>query len=103
MAIFTGKHVETTGVIITVLAAAFLLHGYARIGALIAESVYLLDRFRPQVFNWLSSFAEPTTWPGYVALGVAALFATVFGGWRGALVVAGIFTTGDGRLFDLLY
>ena len=103
MTIFTGKHVETTGVILSVLAAAFLLQGGSRWGVLVSIAIYLLDRFYPKAFAWLANFAEPTAWPGYVALGVAALFAAHFGGWRADVVVAGIFMTGDGRLFDQLY
>jgi hypothetical protein len=102
MTIFTGKHVETTGVILTV-AAAFLLGLGHMVAVLFCVGVYLLDRFRPQTFKFLEKFAEPDTWPGYVALGVAALFAAHHGGWRADIVVAGIFATGDGRLFDLLY
>lgn len=102
MAIFTGKHVETTGFVIAVTAANFLPSG-SRIGADIALGIYLLSRFRPQMWNWLKNFAEPTTWPGFVALGVASLFAAYHGGMFAAATVGGIFMTMDGRLFDLLY
>lgn len=103
MALFTGKHVETTGVIIATAASALLLHGGHRIGALAGIAVYLIDRFAPAVFSWLSKFAEPTAWPGYVGLGVSALFAAHFGGWPAVAVIAGLFATGDGRLFNSLY
>lgn len=103
MALFTGKHVETTGLVIAITSAGVLLHGGHRIGALAGIAVYLLDRFRPSVFNWLKNFAEPTTWPGYVALGVAALFAGHQGGLPAIAVLAGLLATGDGRMFDALY
>jgi len=103
MPIFTGKHVETTGLIVAIGASIALLHGGAQYVALAGEAVYLLDRFKPKVFNWLSNFAEPTTWPGYVALGVASLAAAHFGGWRADIVIGGLLTAGDGRMFDALY
>lgn len=103
MAIFTGKHVETTGLVIAIASASVLLHGGHRIGALAGIAVYLLDRFRPTVFNWLKNFAEPTTWPGYVALGVAALFAGSAGGWPAVVVLGGLLVAGDGRMFSALY
>ncbi len=103
MAIFTGKHVETAGLIVASAGAASLLHGGALIGVAIGLGVYLLDRFKPSVFNWLSNFAEPTTWPGYVALGVAALFAAHQGGWHADVVIGGLLMAGDGRMFDSLY
>lgn len=103
MAIFTGKRVETAGLIIASIGTASLLHGGALIGAAAGIGVYLLDRFKPSVFNWLSNFAEPTTWPGYVALGVAAICAAHQGGWRADVVLAGLLTAGDGRMFDSLY
>lgn len=65
--------------------------------------MYLLDLVDPHIFAWLSKFAEPTTWPGYVALGVAALFATHAGGWPGVIVLVGLLITGDGRMFEPLY
>lgn len=100
---FRGPHVEAAGLVLAAASAALLLVGGARIGVLIALSVYLIDRFLPEAFAWLANFAEPNAWPGYVALGVAALFAAHSGGLHAVLVVAGIFMTGDGRLFDELY
>src|SRR5712692_2234491 len=98
MQIFTGRNVESAGVAITIISAAALLHGWSRFFILLCVAVYLLDRFLPQVFNFLKNFAEPDAWPGYVALGVAVLFDEQFGGWRGDIVLIGILTTGDGRL-----
>lgn len=103
MAIFTGRHVEVTGLTVAVLSSVFLLHGVHRIGALTGIAVYLLDRFYPKAFNWLSNFAEPATWPGYVALGVAALFSAHAGGWQAVVVLTGLLTAGDGRMFEALY
>lgn len=102
--IFTGLRVEIGGLVLTVVLNVFLLHGAHRIVFLALVALYLLNRFRPQLFSFVASFAEPTTWPGYVAMAVAVLVAAhQFGGWHAALSVAFVFAIGDGRLFEALY
>lgn len=103
MAFFTGKRVMFTGTAITIVAASVLLHGGSRVGALVGEGFFLLGLLRPQLFNFLANFAEPTAWPSYVGAGVAALFAAHFGGIPACVVVGGLLVQGDGRMFDALY
>jgi hypothetical protein len=103
MAIFTGKRVETAGILVASLSSVFLLHGGHRIGALAGIGMYLFSRFVPKAFNWLSGFADVPNWPNYVSLCVAALFAGHAGGFPAVVVIMGLAATGDGRMFDALY
>lgn len=102
LALITPKVVEIGGFSLAT-AGAILLHGHVREVVLVAEGVYLLDRFKPAVFNAIKSFANPTTWPGYVSMGLATVVAAHSGGNPASLVAAGVLATGVGRLFNQLY
>jgi hypothetical protein len=97
-----GKLVEEVGFL-----AACILNFWSTSGAgwgiAISMMMYLISRKESRVWNWIKNFAEPTTWPAYVSLGVAALFAAHMGGALGAAIVGALWMTNDGRTFDSLY
>jgi hypothetical protein len=102
MALFNGKHVQLAGQVLAIISAAVVLRGGHAIGFGVAEAVYCLATTKPQLFNWLKNFAEPTKWPAYVSLGIAGMFAAHQGGFA-AISLAGILMTIDGLFFDSLY
>ncbi len=99
---FTGPRVRMAGFLIA-FASAFLLHGLATVGYLVALGVAILSTYYPKAFNWLSNFADPQFWPAFVGLGVAILFAAHAGGLFGLLACAGPLTAYDGMYFDQNY
>src|SRR5689334_17822115 len=96
------KTIEIAGLALIGVGAG-LIGGRARIEIAALLAIYLLDRIRPTFFNFIGKFATPSTWPGYVALGIASVIAAQHGGSIGTEIVAGALTVGVGRLFHQLY
>lgn len=103
-----GPYVEAAGVVaieVSIVAAAITRGAFKTLFVVSLLLVfYAVTRVRPRNnFNFLANFADPTTWPSYVTLGVIALFGGYLGGWSGLALVAAVLMTNDGRTFKELY
>lgn len=98
-----GPYVEIAGWLLGLLIAVFFFGNPSDMLVIGLLLFYSLTRMKPSIFNFLKSFAEPTTWPSYVTLGVVIIIAAYHGGIVGLGLAGAMLMMNDGRTFDSLY
>lgn len=100
--LFTGRTVRGGGLVLAAASSVFLSNGH-RVGYLIALMVGLISWTIPELWAWLSNFADEKYWPTFVSAGVAILFAAHNGGLPGLFACCGPLAIYDGMYFDENY